>query len=122
MPIKNALAGIAVRDLSSAVQWYQKVPGKPPDSRPMPEVAEWKFERRGWLQVYSLPARAGGGSVTLAVTSIDDQAAQVNALGIGTGQRSSSDKVKTLMITDPDGNHISVRRGDRSEPGPMTVP
>jgi hypothetical protein len=31
----------------------------------------------------------------------------LNALGIDTGQRSSSKKVKTLMITDPDGNHIA---------------
>jgi hypothetical protein len=49
MSIKNALASIAFRDLNSAVQWYQKVLGTAPDSRPMPEVAEWKFERGGWL-------------------------------------------------------------------------
>ena len=107
MSIMNALASVAVNDLNSAVQWYEKVLGKPPKSRPMPEVAEWKFERGGWLQVYKLPARAGSGSVTLAVSSIDDQVAQLNKLGIDTNQRSSSNKVKTLMITDPDGNHIA---------------
>lgn len=107
MPIMNALASVAVKDLTAAVRWYEKVLGKPPDSRPMPEVAEWKFERGGWLQVYELPARAGSGSVTLAVSSIDDQAAQLGKLGIDSGQRSSGDKVKTLMITDPDGNHIA---------------
>src|SRR5687767_7291829 len=64
--IKNALASIAVKDLAAAVRWYEQVLGKPPDSRPMPEVAEWKFERGGWLQVYMLPERAGAGSVTLA--------------------------------------------------------
>ena len=107
MSIVNALASVAVNDLNSAVQWYEKVLGKPPDSRPMPEVAEWKFERGGWLQVYKFPARAGSGSVTLAVSSIDDQVVRLNKLGIDTGQRSSGDKVKTLMITDPDGNHIA---------------
>ena len=107
MSIINALASVAVNDLNSAVQWYEKVLGKPPDSRPMPEVAEWKFERGGWLQVYKLPARSGSGSVTLAVSSIDDQVAQLNKLGIDTRQRSSTDKVKTVMITDPDGNHIA---------------
>jgi hypothetical protein len=101
MSIMNALASVAVNDLNSAVQWYEKVLGKPPDSRPMPEVAEWKFERVGWLQVYKLPSRAGSGSVTLAVSNIDDQVAELNKLGIDTGQRSSGDKVKTLMITDP---------------------
>ena len=107
MPIVNALASLAVNDLSAAVGWYEKVLGKAPDSRPMPEVAEWKFERGGWLQVYMAPARAGRGSVTLAVTSIDDQAAQLARLGIDAAQRSASDKVKTLMITDPDGNSIA---------------
>jgi len=105
--ITNALASIAVRDLAAAVRWYEQLLGKPPDSRPMPEVAEWKFDRGGWLQVYSLPERAGAGSVTLAVTNIDDHVAQITALGIDTSQRSSGDKVKTLMIADPDGNHIA---------------
>jgi predicted enzyme related to lactoylglutathione lyase len=107
MSIVNVLASVAVNNLNSAVQWYEKVLGKPPDSRPMPEVAEWKFERGGWLQVYSLPERAGSGSFTLAVSSIDDQVVRLNKLGIDTRQRSSGDKVKTLMITDPDGNHIA---------------
>jgi hypothetical protein len=107
MAIVNALASLAVSDLNVAVQWYEKVLGKPPDSRPMPAVVEWKFERGGWLQVYKAAARAGRGSVTLAVTSIEDQAAQLTRLGIDTGQRSSGDKVKTLMITDPDGNSIA---------------
>jgi predicted enzyme related to lactoylglutathione lyase len=115
MSIKNALASVAVNNLNAAVQWYEKVLGKPPDSRPMPEVAEWKFERGGWLQVYRLPVRAGSGSVTLAVSSIDDQVALLNKLGIDTGQRSSGDKVKTLMISDPDGNHIAFAEAiDRS--------
>lgn len=107
MTIKNALASVAVKDLEAAVQWYEQVLGKPPDSRPMPEVAEWKFERGGWLQVYSLPERAGAGSVTLAVSRIDDHVAQLTRLGIDTSEQSSGDKVKTLMITDPDGNHIA---------------
>ena len=107
MAIKNALASVAVRDVSAAVEWYEKVLGKPPDSRPMPEVVEWKFEGGGWLQVYELPARAGSGSFTLAVSNIDHHANQLNKLGVDTGQRSSSDKVKTLMISDPDGNHIA---------------
>ncbi len=107
MSIKNALASVAVNDLSAAVEWYERVLGKPPDSRPMPELAEWKFEGGGWLQVYQLPARAGSGSFTLSVSSIDGQVTRLSKLGIDTRQRSSGDKVKTLMIADPDGNHIA---------------
>jgi hypothetical protein len=50
MPVLNALATVAVKNLAAAVVWYEKVFGRPPDSRPMPEVAPWKFERGGWLQ------------------------------------------------------------------------
>ena len=107
MPIENALASVAVKDLNAAVDWYGKVLGKRPDSRPMPEVAEWKFERGGWLQVYKLPERAGSGSFTLAVSSISEQVTALDRLGIDTSQRTSGDMVNTLMITDPDGNHIA---------------
>jgi hypothetical protein len=73
----------------------------------MPEVAEWKFERGGWLQVYQLAERVGAGSVTLAVTSLDEQLSALAALGIDTSQRTANEKVRTVMITDPDGNHIA---------------
>ncbi len=107
MSIDNALASVAVKDLKTAVGWYEQLLGRPADSTPMPEVAEWKFARGGWLQVYQLPERAGHGSFTLAVSDIEEVVAHVQELGIDTGERSSGDKVKTLMITDPDGNHIA---------------
>jgi predicted enzyme related to lactoylglutathione lyase len=107
MPITNALASVAVKDLKAAIKWYGSVLGKAPDSQPMPEVAEWKFASGGWLQVYQLPERAGAGSFTLAVDDIEEQVAKIGALDIDTTQQSSSDRVKTLMITDPDGNHIA---------------
>ena len=73
----------------------------------MPEVAEWKFTRGGWLQVYHQPDRAGGGSCTLAVSDIEAVIEHARRLGIDTSQTSSGPMVKTLMITDPDGNHIA---------------
>ena len=107
MTIRNALASVAVKDLASAVGWYEKLLGRAPDSTPMPEVAEWKFPGGGWLQVYELPGRAGSGSFTLAVSDIEEQVAHARKLGIDASQRTSGEKVKTLMIADPDGNHIA---------------
>lgn len=105
--IHNVLASVAVRDLKSALKWYERVLGRGADSLPMPEVAEWKFERGGWLQVYQLPERAGGGSFTLAVSDVQEEVRKLAALGIDTCQQTSSEKVRTVMITDPDGNHIA---------------
>ena len=98
---------MAVKDLKAAVVWYERLLERPADSNPMPEVAEWKFARGGWLQLYQLPERAGFGSVTLAVTGLDAIIKHAEKLGIDTSQRISTAKVKTLMITDPVGNHIA---------------
>ena len=107
MSIDNALASVAVKDLKAAMAWYERLFERPADSAPMPEVAEWKFPRGGWLQVYQLPERAGHGSFTLAVSDINQIVAHVQKLGIDTSNQSSGAMVKTLMIVDPDGNHIA---------------
>ena len=107
MPIENAIASVAVKDLKSAVSWYEKLFERSPDSTPMPEVAEWKFPRGGWLQVYQLPERAGHGSFTLAVTDIEKVIEHARKLGLDTSQTSLGVQVKTLMIQDPDGNSIA---------------
>lgn len=115
MPIENALASVAVSDLDSAVQWYERLFGRPADSRDMPDVAEWKFEGGGWLQVYQGSERAGSGSFTLAVSSLDEQVAHLEKCGIPSGRQMITDKMKVLMIRDQDGNSIAFSEGiDRS--------
>ena len=107
MPIRNALASLAVTDLDSALPWYERLLGRPADSRPMAEVAEWKFDGGGWLQVYQRPKHAGLGSVTLAVSDLDEQERYLQQCDIVIGEKSAGPTVKTLMITDPAGNHIA---------------
>ena len=107
MSIKNALASVAVNDLQSAALWYERLFGRPADSRPMPEVAEWKFDGGGWLQVYQNRDRAGTGSVTLAVSDLDEQIADLRKSGIEPGTPMHSTKVNVVMIKDPDGNSIA---------------
>jgi predicted enzyme related to lactoylglutathione lyase len=107
MSIDNVLASVAVKDLKVASAWYAKVLGCA-GSMPMPEVAEWRFPRGGCLQVYQLAERAGQGSFTLAVSDIEAEARKLDALGVDMRQRSSDSRVKTLMVTDPDGNHIAL--------------
>lgn len=107
MSIDNAIASLAVRNLASAVKWYEALLGRTADSTPMPELAEWKFPRGGWLQIYQLPERAGSGSCTLSVSNIEEVVTLAEKLGIDTSQRSSGAQVKTLMIVDPDGNHVA---------------
>lgn len=51
MPIDNALAGVAVKDLDKAAAWYAALLGSE-GKRPMPELADCMFPRGGGLQVY----------------------------------------------------------------------
>ena len=107
MSIKNALASLAVKDLKAAGPWYEKLLGRPADSNPMPEVAEWKFGGGGRLQVYQSKDRVGNGSVTLAVSSLEQQMADLRKCGIDPGKAMNSAKVNVVMIKDPDGNSIA---------------
>jgi predicted enzyme related to lactoylglutathione lyase len=106
--IANVLASVAVRDLQSTRPWYERLLGRRPDSTPMPEIAEWKFPSGGWLQVYQVSDdRVGKGSCTFAVDDIDRIVAHATTLGVDVSNRSDGDRVRTLMITDPDGNHLA---------------
>ena len=74
---------------------------------PMLEVVEWTFPGGGGLQVDALAQRAGHGSCTLAVDDIETIVRTLEVLGVDTSQRTSSDRVKTVMVTDPHGNHTA---------------
>jgi hypothetical protein len=115
MAIQNALAALAVKNLASSQPWYERLFGRPPDSTPMPEVAEWKFERGGWLQIYQGTDRAGMGSVTLAVSHLPEQIDALKRIGIDPGREMGGEKVKVVMIKDPDGNSIAF--AEANDPG-----
>lgn len=104
MSINNVLASVAVKDLKVASAWYEKLFGRPGN---MPNLAEWEFARGGWLQVYQLAERAGHGSFTLAVSDLATEIKKLDTMGLDTNQRSSDNNVNTVMVTDPDGNHIA---------------
>jgi hypothetical protein len=106
MSITNALASIAVKDLSTSLKWYRALFGRSADSTPAPQVAEWRFQHGGSLQVYELEERAGGSSATLCVSSVTDQIANLRKLGIDPGSMASANQ-KVVMIKDPDGNSIA---------------
>lgn len=108
MSIVNAFATLSVKDVRASSLWYEKLFGRAADSSPLPEVAEWKFGGGGMLQIYSSnPTNIGKCSMTLAVTSIDDQIASLKTLGIDPGKLIANEKMKVVMIKDPDGNSIA---------------
>jgi hypothetical protein len=106
MPITNALASLAVRNISASARWYEQLLG--PGTRPMDEVVEWRMDRGGGLQVYAGPERAGQGSCTLIVSDIDEIARRLRSSGLfANAEPVRHELVDTIMIKDPDGNSIA---------------
>lgn len=108
MTVTNALASLAVRDLRSASEWYERILG--PGSQPMTEVVEWQMEGGGGLQVYAAPERAGHGSCTLVVSDIDEVVRQLEGAGVATVEPTRTDQVDVIMIQDPDGNSLAFAK------------
>lgn len=112
--IKNAIASLAVNDVSKAAEWYERLFGRPADAAPMKELVEWKFEAGGWLQVYQAPDRAGKGSCTLSVTDLVGEVSRLHKAGFETSEPTQTATVKVMMIKDPDGNSIALAETSRS--------
>jgi hypothetical protein len=107
MTVHNALASVAVRDLSVAEAWYTRLLGSD-GSKPMSEVVEWKLAGGGGLQVCALPERAGSCSFTLVVRDFEEEVRKLDAMGVDTRQRMTTSEMKVVMVTDPDGNHVAI--------------
>jgi predicted enzyme related to lactoylglutathione lyase len=115
MTIKNALAGVAVKDLDKATAWYRKLIGRAPDKQPMPNDAEYKFENGGWMQIFVDPERAGKSSVTLTVDDLDATLGQLKADGIAHGELIRTVYVDTAILVDPDGNQVVLAQAKSSD-------
>lgn len=105
MAIRNALAGVAVRNASSSVEWYEQLIGHS-GTTPMPGVWEWTLPSGGVLQLFEDAKRAGSSSVTFSVTDLGDHVAQLANRGVRIGERTTSKDVSTASIEDPDGNQV----------------
>lgn len=106
MPIKNALASVPVKDLTSAVHWYERLFGRSADSK-QTELAQWQFEGGGGLQMYQSAERAGSGAFTLTVNSLAEQLTNLKKCGLDAGRQMIGEMARVVMIKDPDGNSIA---------------
>jgi glyoxylase I family protein len=108
MAIDKVLADVAVDDFASALTFYERLLGRPADAAPMEGLAEWHLAEGGGIQVSDDEDRAGSSSVTLVVTSLDDQLAALKAEGIPVGPiQGTPGLVKAATVTDPEGNLIT---------------
>ena len=111
MNVTNALAGIAVRDLDAAVDWYARLLGRGPDARPMPGCAEWEFAGGGWIQLFAEEGRAGRSSVTLVEEDLERRLEDLGREGIDVESTSDGAVARIACVADPDGNRVVFAEG-----------
>ena len=108
MTMQVLFAGVRVRFLGAATDWYERLFGRPADIVPNEHEVMWRVADGGWLYVLQDPDRAGHSLVTIAVASLDDAVAEAAARGIEVGSieavGSSGRKAST---EDPDGNSLA---------------
>ncbi|MBC8099704.1 MAG: VOC family protein [Armatimonadetes bacterium] len=107
MAINRVFAQIVVKDLTSAVAWYEQLFGRPADSMPMDGLAEWHIVEGGSIQVFQDQDRAGSSWVTLEVTDLDAHLTALKTQGIAVGPVTKANYVTIAIVTDPDGNHLT---------------
>lgn len=61
-------AHLSCSELTQSINWFEKLFGHPPDSRPMDGLAEWNHGSDASLQVWLDAGNAGRGTLTLIVT------------------------------------------------------
>jgi predicted enzyme related to lactoylglutathione lyase len=103
-----------VSDYHSALPWYERLFGRQPDVIVKGDEAMWRVTDTGWVYVVGDSGRAGQTVLTLLVENLDDHVAQLAGRGITTGEIETVPGLfRKTMITDPEGNTITLGEAQR---------
>lgn len=105
----DLFAGVAVRDLGRAGQWYDHFFGGAETFDPNDTERVWTLAERRYVYVEVAPDHAGHSMVTLFVSDLDAFIAAAAEHGIHPEQRETYENgVRKAIYRDPDGNEIGV--------------
>ncbi len=108
MAVTEFFAGIAVADFGSALAWYERLMGRPPDFFPHEREAVWRITEHAWIYVVSDPERAGKALLTFLTDDLEEQVAQLHERGLSVGPiEVIPGAARTAAISDPEGNRVT---------------
>ena len=108
MAVTYAFTGLPVADLVSALAWYERLAGRPPDLIPNESEAAWQLTDTAWLYVVRDAERAGKALLTVLVDDLDDRLAELAERGVRIGAIDTvPGRFRRVVITDPEGNTIT---------------
>ena len=111
MTVKNALAGVAVTDLTVSKDWYQKLFGRAPDTDLMEELFQWALPTGDWIRLFASKSLAGSSSVTLVEADLSKRLTDLRAARYDIKKLVDSERIKVAIIEDPDGNEVVFAQG-----------
>ena len=78
-------AGIAVRDYTSAVEWYRRLLGAEPAFYPNDVEAVWQLAEDRYVYIIEAPERAGGAVSMIWVDDPVSEVAKISRAGLEAG-------------------------------------
>jgi len=109
MSMEVLFAGVRVRDLQVAAEWYSRLFGRDADVVPNEDEVMWRVTDGGWLYVLRDTPRAGHGLVTICVTDLEAAVAELADRDISLGPIAPvGDDARKARGQDPDGNSVDL--------------
>jgi uncharacterized glyoxalase superfamily protein PhnB len=109
MGITYVFACMAVVNRDEAAAWYEVLLGRPPTFLPNETEAVWQVADTASIYLLADPDRAGHSVMALVVDDLDATLAKIAERGITTGAIEEIPGAgRKSVITDPDGNAVSV--------------
>jgi predicted enzyme related to lactoylglutathione lyase len=109
MQMEVLFAGVAVRNFTDAVDWYDRFFDRSADIVPHDTEVMWRIADGAWLYVVEDAARAGKSLAAIAVSDVDQAVAELKTRRISDPSiESVGDGARKATFTDPDGNSIAL--------------
>lgn len=109
MSIEYVFAGLVVTRLDAAVDWYERLLGRPPDMLPNEREAVWRVTQTASVYIVGDEDRAGASAVTMFVDDLDAELAAIAGRDIPVGEVETAPGLfRKVVISDPDGNTIQL--------------
>ena len=109
MDVEIAFTGVAVSDLATGRDFFERLFGKPPDVLVNENEVMWGVNESAWLYVVVDSARAGHALAALSVADLDAALAELASRGLQPSKLEEHEGgARKATFLDPDGNTAAL--------------
>ncbi|MBX5228667.1 VOC family protein [Rhizobium sp. NLR9b] len=106
--VQSIFASATVSNFDEALIWYEKLMGRPADSKPIAGMAQWRNMGGAGLQVWKDDKRAGNGIITIVVRELEVELERLSRQGLQLAKKIEGDFGLVAQIFDGEGNRINL--------------